>query len=82
MLIFDHAYANIFQSTFNFYESALTCKKTGFLTFYFRETVNFKTLQSDWPRAFWPISQEQASAYEACDRTRIPLHTPKTLETC
>ena len=24
----------------------------------------------------------QASAYEACDRTRTPLHTPKTLETC
>ena len=24
----------------------------------------------------------QASAYEACDRTRTSLHTPKTLETC
>ena len=24
----------------------------------------------------------QASAYEAWDRTRTPLHTPKTLETC
>ena len=24
----------------------------------------------------------QASAYEVCDRTCTPLHTPKTLETC
>ena len=24
----------------------------------------------------------QASAYETCDRTRMPLHMPKTLETC
>ena len=24
----------------------------------------------------------KASAYEACDRTRTPPHTPKTLETC
>ena len=24
----------------------------------------------------------QASAYEACNRTRTPLHTPKTLEMC
>ena len=26
--------------------------------------------------------QTQASAYEACDHTRMPLHTPKTLEMC
>ena len=24
----------------------------------------------------------QASAFEACDRTRTPLHTPKALQTC
>ena len=24
----------------------------------------------------------QASAYEACDRTHTPPHTPETLETC
>ena len=24
----------------------------------------------------------QAAAYEACDRTRTPLHTPKASETC
>ena len=24
----------------------------------------------------------QALAYEACDRTRTPLHMPKTLEMC
>ena len=24
----------------------------------------------------------QALAYEACDHTRMPLHMPKTLETC
>ena len=25
---------------------------------------------------------QQASVYEACDRTRTPKHTPKTLEMC
>ena len=30
---------------------------------------------------YW-ASVQQASAYEACDRTRTPLHMPKTLETC
>lgn len=29
---------------------------------------------------FW--APFQASAYEACDRTRTPLDTPKTFETC
>ena len=29
---------------------------------------------------FWRLAQ--ASANEACDSTRTPLHTPKTLETC
>ena len=24
----------------------------------------------------------QALAYKVCDRTRMPLHTPETLETC
>ena len=28
------------------------------------------------------MEQWQASAYEACDCTRMPLHTSKTLETC
>ena len=28
------------------------------------------------------IDLGHASAYEACDRPRMPLHTPKTLETC
>ena len=32
--------------------------------------------------ATFAIIYLQASAYEACDRTRTPLHTPKTLETC
>ena len=27
---FDHTHTNIFQSTFNFYEPASTCKKSGF----------------------------------------------------
>ena len=30
----------------------------------------------------WIVSSVQASAYEACDCTRTPLHMPKTLETC
>ena len=31
---------------------------------------------------FDPARTLQASAYETCDCTRMPLHTPKTLDTC
>ena len=33
-------------------------------------------------KKFWSICLIQVSAYEACDRTRTPLHTRKRLETC
>ena len=56
--IFDHTHANIFQSTFNFYESALICKKSGFFIILFQRCRQFKKLKSDWLRAFWLISQE------------------------
>ena len=57
-LIFDHAHPNVFQSTFNFPESVPTCKNEAFSSFYFRDIVDLKILESDWPRAFWPISQK------------------------
>ena len=34
---------------------------------------------------YWDVitgETKRSPAYEACDRTRTPLHTPKTLETC
>ena len=33
-------------------------KKQAFSSFCSRDTINLKILQSDWPRAFWPTSQE------------------------
>ena len=34
-------------------------KNQAFSSFCSRDIVNLKILQSDWSRAFWPISQEQ-----------------------
>ena len=35
------------------------------------EIVDFKIVQSDWLRAFWPLSQEQNfSRYRSCARTQ------------
>ena len=33
-------------------------KNQAFLSICSRDLVDLKILQSDWPRAFWPISQE------------------------
>ena len=33
-------------------------KKQAFSSFCSRDIVDLKILQSDWPRAFWSISQE------------------------
>ena len=49
---------NIFQSTFPFDEFVPTCKKWGFFLILLWRSSWFKILQSDWPRTFWPISQE------------------------
>ena len=41
-----------------------------------QEVLDGKSLQD------YPVNAAQASAYELCDGTRMPLRTPKTLETC
>ena len=40
----------------NLYQHAK--KKQAFSSFCSRDLPDLKILQSDWPRAFWPISQE------------------------
>ena len=40
----------------NFYQLA---KNEAASSIFFREILHLKILQSDWLRAFWPISQEQ-----------------------
>ena len=54
----DHVQPNIFQSTFNFHESVPTCKKSGISSLCYRDIVDLKILQPDWPGEFWAISQE------------------------
>ena len=57
--IFYHAYLKIFQSTCNFHEFvSSTCTKSGYFINLFRRLADLKILQSDWTRAFQPISQE------------------------
>ena len=56
---FDLAHPKNFRPTFNFCEFVSTCKNEVISSICSRETVDLKTLQSDWLRAFWPISQEQ-----------------------
>ena len=59
--IFDHTQVNIFQSTLislNLHQYA----KNQASSFCSRDIVNLKVLQSDWLRAFWPISQEPDTA--------------------
>ena len=55
---FDHVLYHIFQSTSNFNEFVSRCKNQAISSFGSRDMVDLKILQSDWPRAFWPISQE------------------------
>ena len=47
-----------FQSNVDFHKFVSTCKTQAFPTLCFRDIVDLKTLQSDWPKAFWLISQE------------------------
>ena len=54
LFIFDHAYPSIFQSTVNFHELESTLKNQAISSFYSRDIINSKILQSGWPRAFWP----------------------------
>ena len=67
---FDLAHPKNFRPTFNFCEFVSTCKNEVISSICSRETVDLKTLQSDWLRAFWPISQEQDfSQYRICAET-------------
>ena len=68
---FDHAHTNIFQSTFNFYELDQYAKNQAFSLFCSRDIVDLKIQQSDWSRAFWPISQELdfSQAWDLCKNT-------------
>ena len=54
--ILDHAYPNIFQLTSNFHVYISTAKNEAFSSFCSRDIIDLKILQSDSPRAFWPIS--------------------------
>ena len=46
-------------------------KNQAFSSFYSRDIVDAKTLQSDWPGAFWPISQELdfSQIWDMCKNT-------------
>ena len=46
-------------------------KNQAFSSFCFRDMVDLEILQSDWPRAFWPISQETDSSqvWNLCKNT-------------
>ena len=46
-------------------------KNQAFSLFYSRDIVNLKILQSDWLRAFWPISQETefSKVWDFCKNT-------------
>ena len=46
-----------FNQQFNFHELVSTCKNQSNSSFCYGDT-DWKILQSDWPRQFWPISQE------------------------
>ena len=69
--IFDHTHSNIFQSNFNFHESVSTCKKIRVLHHSVLERVDLKILQSDWLKAFWPISWEPdfSQIWDLCKTT-------------
>ena len=46
-------------------------KNQAFSSFCSRDIVNIKILQSDWLRAFWPISQESefSQVWDLCKNT-------------
>ena len=46
-------------------------KNQAFSSFCSRDIVNLKILQSDWSRAFWPISLEPdfSQAWDLCKNT-------------
>ena len=48
-------------------------KNQAFSSFCSRDIVNLKILQSDWSRAFWPISQELdfSQVWDLCKNTAV-----------
>ena len=48
-------FCNQLLISINLYQHA---KNQSFLSLRSGDIVNLKILQSDWPKAFWPISQE------------------------
>ena len=57
----------------NLYQHA---KNQAFSSFSSTETVNLKILQSDRPRAFWPISQEPdfSQIWDLCKNTVVNIN--------
>ena len=46
-------------------------QKNQVFSFYFRDMVDLKIQQPDWPRAFWPISLEPdfSQVWDFCKKT-------------
>ena len=53
--IFDKVHPKIFQSTVNFIYLYQHTKNQDISSFFSKNIVDFKFLQSGWPRAFWPL---------------------------
>ena len=51
-------------------------KNQVFSSFCSREIVDLQILQSDWPRAFWPMSQKPdfPEVWDFCKNTSINIH--------
>ena len=49
---------NIFNQLLLFMNLYQHVKNQAISPFYSRDIVDLKTLQTDWPRAFWPISEK------------------------
>ena len=58
-LIFALASLKTFLLTFNFGEFYQNAKNKAALLICSEEMLDLKTLQSEWLRAFWPLSQER-----------------------
>ena len=51
-------------------------QKMTFSSLSSRATVNLKILQADWPRAFWPITQEPdfSQVWDVCKNTAVNIN--------
>ena len=55
-----------FQSNFNFYEFVSKWEKKGYLSILSEDITDLKILQSDWLRAFRPLSRELDFTHRIC----------------